>query len=295
MFIKHNRVIGEAISILKNTNEAYASSNQNLDKVKNGSFLRIAGDSCFYVVRERSSFNYTNKFIVNSCSTIIVPEKVIPKLQEADKITLSFREQELDIVLGILSAGAGYSHGDVLTLEEGAPSLDIKTGQFNKMQLTVNGVKEGGAVSRIGVKSRGRYIQIPNPPFKLTGGTGKGVEFDFNFKPIDNPTILEKVIANIETKENESIIILTSLLPTNLMEGCISANKWLLTLNTPCTHDKLSERYSISSDFTPVLQFPLMSAGSFTLDIAYNHAMMKLEEEILDLRRLVQDIKDRRA
>jgi len=290
MFIKHNRVRGNSISIAKGDNIAYATYEPSISAVKDGSFLRFESENCFYVIQCKESTEFLHDFEVIGDSSVIVKEDLSGKIHCSDIVDLVFREYELDIVVAIVNAGSGYAVGDVLTVRGGKPSLNVSDGLYNAIQIVLNGVKDGG-VSRIGVKNRGKYIEPPLSEVELEGGKGKDAKFELAYKPLNAVTKVKRTVRGIEIKNSETIIQLDSLIPPFITMGKLIYNKWLFYLATPYLSDtKVGVGFSVSRDFTPNLNIPLMASDSFTTDVVYNKAIHMLEDEILKLNKRIDHL-----
>src|SRR4051812_48530388 len=125
MFIRHNKIQGDALSVSKGTCLVYASSQNSLDRVKEGSYLRVGFENAFYIINKKEEFFYLKPFVVKDNFTLEIAENVVPKLQPNDVISLSFKESEMSIVAGIVNAGTNYKVNDVLVVEGGHPSVDL--------------------------------------------------------------------------------------------------------------------------------------------------------------------------
>ena len=284
MFIKHNRISGNSISVVKGENVAYATFESSLAAIKDGSFLRFQGENGFYVVQRKEQVTLLYDFEVLKSDTISIKENLLGKIHSSDALSLCFREYELDIVVGILDAGTEYAVGDVLTVGGGKPSLDTTNGLYNVTQININGVKEDGKISRIGIRSRGRYIETPPTEIEPSGGAGKGAKFEITYKPVSEITKVERKIQSLDFKENETVLYLDAALPVFIDSGRLSCDKWLFYLATPyLSETRTGIGFSVSRDFTPVLNLPLMAPNSFTMDVVYNKAIISLEEEIVKL------------
>lgn len=277
----------------KGDNVAYATYENSLAAVKDGSFLRFEGENCFYVVQRKESTTFLHDFTVVGANIIRINENLDGKIHSFDKLTLSFREQELDIVIGIVNAGAGYAIGDVLTVQGGKPSLDVVNGVYNATQIVVNGVKEG-QISRIGVKSRGKYIEVPPPEVLLGGGKGKNAKFEISYRPLQNVTQLNREVLEVRLENSQTLVILDSNLPSYITCGKISFDKWLFYLATPyISESRRGVGFSVTRDFTPAFNIPLMVPDSITSDVVYNKGIVILEEEILKLNRRIDELSAR--
>ena len=71
------------------------------------------------------------------------------------------------------AGGSGYTAGDLLVVTGGAGSIPV--------ELTVDTVDGGGAVTGISISNSGRYTTIPTNPVAVTGGTGSSAAFDLTF------------------------------------------------------------------------------------------------------------------
>lgn len=286
---------GSSLSIKNNTNEAYCCTLDDLSKVREGSYLRVNKENAFYVINFASKEELAWDFKVVDSKCISIAEDVIPKLQYGDSIFLSFPQYEMDIVTAILNNGSGYKVGDILSVDAGIPSLDVKEGEYLSTKIIVTNIKEGGVISRIGVKNRGLYIKAPEGECKMKGGSGEGAVFDISFSVLDEALVLEREVSSLSSQDNTSTIIVSNPIQEGLSSGKLSVKKWKLVLNTLYPNLVNRAPYSISRDFTPVLELPMMMQNSLTIDVVYNQAINMLEREIISLREQINEIRNHKA
>jgi len=275
MLLQRKKIKGGSLSILNGSHIAYVSSSDDLREVVDGTYLTINSQNAFYFINKKEECVFMfNNCIIEGLQTIVINEIVAPHLQVEDVIKISYKELELDTVVSILDAGTGYSVGDVLTLEGG---IGVAA------QINVIGVEEG-KIKRINIKNRGRYVMTSSTECFLSGGTGKNAKIGVSFIYLNEYTTVTNRIIQVNSSVNK--IIVETPLPRELKVINISCSKWQLYLNIPYTGPTLfNTEYSISRDFTPVLNLPTMAKNSFTMDIVYNQAVHMLEQEIIKLQK----------
>lgn len=271
------------ISILKNTNRAVSCSNADFTSIRPGSFIKFGNDSVFYTVAQSKAFMYIRDFEAVDPFTIKVNGEVGVDLLESDDLTISYKEYEL-LTTTPVNRGTGYTLNDILLVEGGTPSVDVATGGQNITQFKVAQVGPNGEILQVALENRGKYLT--EPPFEaaLIGGKGQGAIFQLTYKLIDVRTTVERTIQNITRNPNETLISLHYPLPAGVFEGKVSSQKWELILTSNYGNEsKLDTNYTLTRDFSPIYNIPLLSKGTVNPELIANQALLAIERKIKEL------------
>lgn len=272
---------GFTASVLKNSNRVISSTETNWGAVRKSSFLLFEGDTEFYTVGDIQNIRIIKDFTSIGPQTLSISGNNCPTLLKNDNIEVSFKEFEVDDILGIFSAGEGYSQGDVLTLAGGVPFFDLSSNNTEPASFKVVLVDENGSITHIEKLNLGSYLESPHQTSSLKGGSGKNAGLNLSYKVSDRRRVIERVIEEVSYHPEQTVIKLNYPLDSNIKRGKINLSKWeiLLTANY-VGETKLDTFYKILRDFTPHLGLPLISQNSPSLNNLYNKAMQTLDGRI---------------
>lgn len=277
------------VSVLKDTNRIVASSEAELGAVRPGSYIRLGTDKNFYIINKTQKIYFIKDFEVIAPNAIKINSDVGINLLQGDTLTLSYKEYELKTLLSIENSGVGYRVGDILIPNEGIPSYDPKLDQEFVTKFRVEAVDTKGGILSLSFVQKGKYVEKPKSVFELRGGSGANASICCEYSLIDNRSFVEQEIDIIDSSEHVSATIrLMFPLPRGVKNGKLSIEKWEMYLNSNYLEEsKFNSKYEITRDFTPILNLPLMTDGSFSTKIIYNQSMQSLENEIVSLREQV--------
>ena len=280
---------GFTASCLKNTNRVISSTESNWGAIRKGSFLVLGDDSEFYSVGDVKEIRIIKDFSTTNPSTISISGNNCPIFLKNDTLEVSFKEFEVDDILGIFSAGEGYSEKDILTLAGGTPYFDLGSNTTEPATFVVVLVDERGSITKIDPLNRGSYLESPHQTSALKGGTGKNAGLNLTYKVSDKRRVIERTIEEVTYHPEQTLIRLNYPLNKDIKKGKVNLSKWeiLLTANY-VGESKLDSSYKVLRDFTPHLGLPLVSRNSLSLDQLYNKGA-----QILDAR--IKSIEERLA
>lgn len=279
-----NKFNSFSASILKNTNRLVCCSNDNLGAISKGSYLKIGNDDILYQTLNSKKFFLTKDFEVINNRTIKINSNTEINLQKEDNIKIIFDEYKLGAILNINKSGRLYREGDILTVKGGELSINISSGIGSPTKLKVEEVGEFNSILKLSKESEGKYIIPPQGKLETYGGNGEGLEIELEYKILDTRNIQERVIKNIEFKDDETFITLDYSLPLGIKKGNLSIEKWEVFLaSNYCSENKFYVDCSIYRDFTPHINLPLINKNSTTFDMLVNKAFFTIDEKVRKL------------
>lgn len=280
------RNIQYTISVQNNSNRITSSSEEKFAGVRHGSLVKIDDEDVLYTVIDRQDFFYIKDFKVESPRIISIDENIGVKLQIGDTLKITYKEYEL-LMINEIIGGDGYLPNDELTVDSGELLVNMNSGKTCPTLLQVVNVNENnGKISEIKIVDKGKYIKMPQNPCIITGGTGMDLKLNLYYVESDNKTILDRVIEDINFKENKTYLHLNYALPHGITQGNLSVEKSCLVLNTPYIGDtRINVPYSIYRDFTPGLSLPLLAKNSASFETIFNKAMQIIDKEISQLKK----------
>ena len=93
----------------------------------------------------------------------------------------------------------------------------------------------------------------------------------------------ERGIADIESKEDSTVLHLSHSLPPRVKNGSVSVSKWEVTLDAEYLGENRNDiGYEILKDFTPNLELPLIRGDVASSGILYNEAVLSLDKKITE-------------
>jgi hypothetical protein len=275
---------GYTLNILNNSNRAVSSSESDWSAIREGSLVCFGEDEVYYITAKTNPFFYIKEFEVLDGARIVIKDNVDINLVINDVLDVSYKEYELVTIYKTLNAGQGYKAGDLLYAKGGLPSTNVVDGQKIYTVLKVEEVSSEGAITRISISNKGKYITVPHETVITTeGGSGKNAEFEIEYKTVDNRTILERDIVSIVTGP-ETIITLNYPLPEGVKSGKLSVHKWEMFLTTNYSgKSKLNADYNVVRDYTPNYNFPFLVKGNLSPEVVFNHAMSLIDKKLKEL------------
>jgi hypothetical protein len=243
--------------------------------------LILGDDTDFYSVGDVKEIRIIKDFNSVSPNVISISGNNCPLFLNNDSLEVSFKEYEVDDILGIFSAGTGYSQGDVLILKGGIPYFDLASNTTEPATFTIVLVDERGSILQIEPLNRGNYLEAPHQTSVLQGGSGQNAGLNLSYKVSDRRRSIERVIEEITYHPEQTLIRLNYPLDNNIKRGKINLNKWQILLTSNYVGDsKLDSSYKILRDFTPHLGLPLISPNSPSFNTLYNKSVQIIDAKV---------------
>lgn len=272
---------GFTASCLKNTNRVISSTESNWGAIRKGSFLVLSDDSEFYSVGDVKEIRIIKEFTTTNPQTLSISGNNCPVFLKNDTLEVSFKEYEVDDILGIFSAGEGYSEKDILTLSGGTPYFDVGSNVTEPATFVVILVDERGSITKIDLLNRGSYLEAPHQTSALNGGKGKNAGLNLTYKLSDRRRVVERSIEEVTYHPEQTLIRLNYPLDKDIKRGKINLSKWELLLTANYVGEsKLDVCYKVLRDFTPYLGIPLITRNSPSFDQLYNKGAQILDGRI---------------
>lgn len=284
-----NKNFFNSISVSKNSDKIISSTRDNFAGIRPGTYIKIGNLDFLYSIATAKHFFYSKDFYTNNSRKLVIPTHTNIFLQNDDVIKIIYDEFKFDYVLNIVNAGKHYLAGDILIVNGGVPSFSLIDGNISPTKLIVDEVNpDGGAITKISLNSRGKYITPPSGQISLSGGHGEGVVLELKYSLIENRNIEERTIKNIEFLNGETILTIDYPLPPNISGGHLSLEKWEINLTSNYMGEtELNIEYKLFQDFSPNYKFPLTVKNNNEFHLVFNDAIMKIDKEIKRLESLI--------
>ena len=288
--IGQNQVSPFTVSILKNTNKILSSSQDNLAGIKPGSYIKLGGTDILYQISETKQIIIFKDFELIDNRTIKINSNTNVDFQKEDIIEIMYDEYELNSVISIVKPGRFYQNEEIITIKDGEPSVNVMDGIPYPTKLKIDEVDDNGGIVRLELNQNGKYIVPPHNNCNVISKYGTDALLKLKYKIIDNHETLSKVIKNISFNNNETILELNYSLPSGIKNGKISCKKYEIYLTNLYLGDTLfNVNYEIFKDFTPYLKLPLMLKNSSCPEILFNDALIKIDKEIQELKKIIKE------
>lgn len=273
-------------NVIKRSNKIIVDSNTNLDGLKEKSLIRVGNSNYFYTIKKANEIRIIKDFTkIDDFNIKINDDQNI--FVKGDLLDLSYKEYELNTINNVLTENIFFTKGETLNIEGGNLTVDVNDNstQAALLKYTIN--------KNFSILNRGRYIQFPENPCKITSNSGMFILANLSFKELDNRKINEKSITEISRSGNETIISLDSSLFSGVTNGKISTRKFEIILTE--TYDEPSEnsvQMTISRDFSPNLGLAMVSPNSKSHDLLQNRNFALIDEKFKDLEIQINELKD---
>lgn len=280
--MKHGTYI---VSIVKGTNRLVSTTNSDFSVLKEGSFVKFKNENNFYKVLTKKPIYYIKDFFVKAPKAIEIKSNVGIDLLKGDEIFISYKEWEVLTLFEIKNGGRNYKKGETIYLDGGVLAVNPSHNITNPACFEVTNIDKNGSITQLSSKDKGIYIQTPDETCKtFSHDNGEGAVLDVKYKIIDNRQTLERTIQHVDQDHLSAILHLDYPLPTGLIQGKLSMEKWEIALDTNYPFEtKIESECHICNDFTGHLGLPVMSRNSFNQESVYNHSISLIDQKIKEL------------
>jgi len=280
------------ILVNKNSNIAFSSTEDNLGGTRTNSFLKFDNSDALFSIESVKRVLFSKDFEHLGNRQIRMNSDIGLKIQTNDSIKILHDEYELDYVFSINNGGQFYTEDNELTVKGGDLSVNTLDGIGSPTRLSVNKLdRDGGIIKGLSILDRGRYFTSPIGEVETYGGSGDGAKLKLQYRTSESRETNEKVVKNVEVKDNTTILTLDYSLPPGIKTGQMSFEKWEIIFSQ--AYQGLSQsnlQFKIFSEFTPNYSLPLTIKNNSDFDIIYNKSlnqidllMKRLEERIAKL------------
>jgi hypothetical protein len=284
-----------ALSILRNTNIAYSVGDSMFVGLGKGVLIQLEGHEAFVhissVTRQDLSFRFSR---VNQ-QKVSVRGDTGAKLSVSDCVEISIPAFEALGLSELIERGSGYTKGDLLIVQNGSPSKNVRDNKLNNAAFEVIDTDENGGIKRIRVKEKGEYYVAPAEDCELSGGSGKGARISIDFEEKAEKKFEERQIIKVERTPAFTFIEFDAPFNSLIKEGQIMAKKWKMTLssNYPSDNDGIQIKYNCIKNFTPKLGLPLIPPNSPSAIPLYNNTVLQLDQQLSDMKDEIKWLKEK--
>ena len=276
-----NKLGGYSISVLGNSNKLTSSTKENLSGLVPGTLIKIGDSDILYPIQSTKNFYYLKNFEALDGRKIIINEDTEINIQIEDDIKIFYEEYELDCLLDIENKGKYYNIGDVINVKGGELSIDIKDGTGEPTKFIVEEISESGLIEKLSLKDKGKYIYFPDGKVETWGGAGQDCILNLKYKIVNNRSVEEKIVKNIEFKDGKTTLTLDYSLPLNLKKGALSLEKTeILLINQYLGKTARNCSFKIIKDFSSNYSFPLTVKNNVEFHLVYNNLVHRVDKEL---------------
>lgn len=282
------------VSVRRNSDNIFASSDENFSFVCQGHSIRIASDKVFYEVLSCEKILQVKEFTADNSSTLRISLDEDNSFMLEDSIVISFKEYELKNIKSINAAGKGYKKGDILTVDSSNCRIETETGLPLNSKIEVKEVDDKGSIKDIKILNNGCYTIQPQSTHVAIGGSGNNAILHLDFGIIEQRRTIERVISKVIHRQNNTLIELNVELPENIKSGKVSVQKWKLKISQPYQgYSNPAAKFEIIKDYFPNSNIPMMLPGSGCKEQIFNMAMRRAIQRIADLENQVKELSSR--
>lgn len=272
------------ININQHSNTVISHSESDWAVMRKNSLIFIDKDTTSYIIGNTEKLNFIVDFILQHNNIIEITGNFEHYFLRDDIITVSYKEYELLVIKNIIAAGSGYKVGDTVLCSGGNVSINTFDNTKYNTILQVEEVDPNGAIIKLKIINKGRYLSAPESNNKIIGGHGRDAEIEIEYVLSSHRAMIERQVLNAFNQNHNTILELNDNLPTNVRSGKISIEKYIGYLTTNYVGEtKRNADYHIVRDQTPFLQLPLLSKNSPKTEEFYNHTILELDRKLREL------------
>ena len=280
-------------TICKNSRKLYTVSSNSLVTAPHNSFLKIGSNDILFKVENSEKTTIKRPFQVKDRETIEIKGRYENKILPGDIVEIYFEEYfATDIKLE--KGQSGYKEGDILYCQGGltsSSSLDV-TGSL--CQLIVENINDKGDIANLRIFKPGLYIQPPEYPTMAINEMEKPIEVNLEFDLADNVSVLERNITSVSSSLSKTELSLSYDLPEEIEQGEIIIQKQIIDIDREYAYeDAYNQICSITQDFSPNHNLPLMAPNNPSFHAVYNKAIEMLEEKLSEMERKIYELERR--
>jgi hypothetical protein len=274
-----NKNFSNSISVLKNSNKLISSTQDSFAGIRPGTYIKFGNIDVLHSIVGARNFFYSKDFITEASQKLIIKDDTGITLQRDDQIKIIFDEYKLNYILNITNPGRFYNKGEILRVDGGTPSINLMDGNVFLTKFIIEEINpDGGGILKLALDEAGRYLQPPTGAVTLSGGKGDGAIIEPVYTVIDNRNIQDRVIKDIEVRNNQTYLTLDYPLPSMVKQGKLSLEKWEVELSSPYSGDtQLNIEYKLFRDFTANYNFPLTVKNNPESHLIYNQFVSQID------------------
>lgn len=279
-------------SIIKGTNQLYVTT-ERVVVVRNGAFIKLAGNEIFYRAEEMETLNLRKKF---KCSgkDISIKGNFECKIAPSDSLTITFPEYEGVSFSKIGKSNVKYHVGQKIYAQGGVTSSSSSnlTGEYT--EFTVSQIGSKGEIKNLEITAPGKYIKAPVNPVKVMNESGDTLEVDIIFDEASQLSLIERHVQSVDTDDDETILRLSYSLPPLVEEGEFTLSKQVIFLDKPYASESFeNNKCQMTFDFSPINGIPLLPPASLDPHATFNEAIKLIEEKFLSMEKRISNLENR--
>jgi len=281
------------LNILKDSNVGYSLGSDNFHGIRKGSLIQLEGDPSFVTISNSTRKDFCFKFEKVEDKKLLIKQDIQAKLAVGDFVSIKIPRFEALGLSGLIERGEKYNVGDIVQISEGNPTLDVVTNKLNDTSFEVAAVDENGAIIKLRLKSKGEYYEAPQEECWLEGGEGQGARISLDFQECIEKKKVEKQIVKIERSPSFTFVTLDTNFAYEIEKSELEFGKWEITLSANHFQKDGVYGYSLLSNFTPNLNFPLLPENTLDPISIYNRTILQLDKQMYDLKQQIDWLKSK--
>lgn len=281
-----------AINVTNNNNYIISHTESNWSHLRPNSLISIDDDRHFYTIGQIEEVNFIVDFKYDNYCILDGEHEELFLMN--DILTISYKEYQISTIIDIISGGQRYQIGDLLSIDGLTLSIDVFDNKKETFLTKVEEVDGNGAITKLSIVNKGKYINSASTEQSLTGGKGNGAKISCLFTALSNRKMIERQNIEAINKNGHTYITLSDKLPMGVTEGKLSFNKHKAYLtSTYIGSTKRNSKYHISRDYTPFLNLPLLAKNSNKNEEFYNHAILEIDKKLRDMQAQIDILKSK--
>tara|TARA_R100001163_G_scaffold65836_1_gene65529 strand:+ start:16325 stop:17194 length:870 start_codon:yes stop_codon:yes gene_type:complete len=280
-------------TIPKNSRKLYIVANNKTVATPHNAFIKIGSNDTLFKIENSEGITIKRAFAASSADTIKIKGNYQNRILIGDSVKIFF-EEYVPSKVTLKKGDSKFKEGDILYCQGGRPSNSPKDITGKRCQLMVTSVNDEGEITNVKISYPGSYIDPPENPVIALNEAEKPIEVSLDFELSESASSIERSVVHIESSSVDSTLRLSYELPTGIQEGEIIIDKQAIYLDRDYIYDDAyNEVCSITRDFSPSHQLPLMAPNNPSFHSVYNKAIEMLEEKISAMEQRIRDLERR--
>ena len=281
-------------TIPKNSRKLYTVANGSIITAPHNSFLKIGSSDTLFKVENSESITIKRTFSAIDSSSLKIKGNYENRILKGDLIKIFFEEYTATNV-SLIEGNSKFEEGDILYCQGGKPTISPKDITGKKCQLIVTSVNKEKEITGVRVLNPGAYVEPPQNPVTAINETEKPIKVSLNFELVENATSVERDVTKIASSSIDTDINLSYDLPIGVTEGEVIIEKYAIYLDRDYAfEDVYNEVCTITRDFSPSQNLPLMAPNNPSFHVVYNKAIEMLEGKISSMENRIKALEHRR-
>jgi len=281
-------------SILRGSTKLYVVSNNRKVATPHNALLKISSNETLFKIENSEELNIKKPFTREKEAIIKIKGNYNYKITPGDSLDLYYDEWKTSGVR-LIKGDSKFVVGEILYCQGGIVSRSSQNLTGRQCEIKVTNVSKKGEITQIKIHQHGIYTRLPEGKVTAINERKTPIEVELEFEAADNTSLARRDVTEIESSPVESIIKLSYKLPAGVDTGEIMLKKQVIYLDREYNFDDCYCKVcTITKDFSPKNNLPLMAPNTPNVHNIYNKAIEILEEKLSKMENRIKALEKRR-